>query len=436
MTACNDACTADAAMADGLPLDPFQALRVTFGMQLGVDDFETIVGYARGKHLLHQAWLHGSGVVWGYPVHDAGTQVRVGPGLAVDAYGRDLLLQTEQCRDAAAWYADRASSADPPEIERTERQRIVRACLMVTFATRTAGPVPVPAQVGDLSHSQVADSRTVETARLELVAGACPPRRPGPFRRLRVLVGLDAPGDDKPAREAVEAREWVARQPPSERLAAAAKAFRRLAAKDVAEAEPTGGGYCGIGPLPVPAEHSGVVLARVALHLDDDGRGTGTAVRAVHVDPERRSSLLPTWLLQELLAARVPAPPYRVEPVDDDAPRLVADPVAWADDGESFTFRFTRRVHPRTVTERTVIVTGLGVGGWERLAVADVDYDGEHAVTVRLASAPPYRIVRLLVVGTGPAPVAGLNGEPLAGRQGDPPAAGGGRDAVLTIGRQ
>ena len=54
-------CDGDDLIAD----DPYTALHFHFGMLLGVDDFETEQAYHRAKHCLHQAWMHGPGVVWG-----------------------------------------------------------------------------------------------------------------------------------------------------------------------------------------------------------------------------------------------------------------------------------------------------------------------------------------------------------------------------------
>ena len=86
-------CDCDNCRSGDLPSNPFLAPRVTHGMLLGEDDFATVIGYPRGKHQLHQAWLHGSGVVWGYPVRNAGLyELKVGPGLAIDGIGRELLL--------------------------------------------------------------------------------------------------------------------------------------------------------------------------------------------------------------------------------------------------------------------------------------------------------------------------------------------------------
>src|SRR5262249_12372520 len=82
-----------------VPPGPWTALRIPFGMLMGVDDFETDQAYHRGKMRLHNAWLHREGVVWGVDVrldHECG-EVRVSPGLALDQSGHELHLDAEAC---------------------------------------------------------------------------------------------------------------------------------------------------------------------------------------------------------------------------------------------------------------------------------------------------------------------------------------------------
>ena len=58
----------DSTLATSLGADPFWSLAVHYGMLLGVSDFQVLMANPRGKLRLHQAWQHGPGVVWGYPV--------------------------------------------------------------------------------------------------------------------------------------------------------------------------------------------------------------------------------------------------------------------------------------------------------------------------------------------------------------------------------
>src|SRR5437762_10569591 len=98
-----------------LPLNPFTALSYHFGMLLGVDDFETEQGYHRGKHALHNAWLHRDGVVWGLGVESdpVSGEIRVGPGLALDAAGNELHLDLPACLDVGRWWAETSTSDTP-----------------------------------------------------------------------------------------------------------------------------------------------------------------------------------------------------------------------------------------------------------------------------------------------------------------------------------
>ena len=81
--------TERAASIDGLPV------RVNFfpGQLLGPDDLRAEQDYHRGVRYLHNRLLHGRGVVEGFAVEvadDGG--VHVGPGLAIDPLGRELVL--------------------------------------------------------------------------------------------------------------------------------------------------------------------------------------------------------------------------------------------------------------------------------------------------------------------------------------------------------
>src|SRR3954454_9666543 len=104
--------TAEGACSCGnctdVPVTPFQALRVSYGMLLGEDDFRVLMGNPRGKQMLHSFWLHGSGVVWGYQVrteaaHDGPLLLRVWPGLGMDGLGREVELQTSACLNLRDW---------------------------------------------------------------------------------------------------------------------------------------------------------------------------------------------------------------------------------------------------------------------------------------------------------------------------------------------
>jgi hypothetical protein len=62
------------------------------GQLLSADDLRAEQDYHRGMRYLHNRLLHGWGVVEGFAVDGDDGGVRVGPGVAIDPLGRELVL--------------------------------------------------------------------------------------------------------------------------------------------------------------------------------------------------------------------------------------------------------------------------------------------------------------------------------------------------------
>lgn len=389
--------------APDLPVNPFVALRVSYGMLLGEDDFGTLLGNPRGKHMLHSSWLHGAGVIWGFPVavRDDPRTLRVGAGLALDGLGRELSLGAAEClsvRDLLKEFVQRGGkvSGSGPRSFR----------LVAVFDTCPAAPVPALASPCDLSRESNEYSRTVERVRFELR-----PQRPAddplPYPLLRELFTSGPPRS--PASSA-------------DRL----RAFRELAALDAAAREPAVGPDSRPTLFPVSSSDAPVTLATVEI------RGTGDAAEAGAVDELARRVLLPTQLLQDLLAAL--RPPRREEAAPP-APQ-VRVPLDWSPGHTGFRFTVTRPLHAGSIGRGSVEVASLGERAWASASVRDVTYRQEgdaDTVVVTLGDSPQHDLVRVVVHGTGPTPVLGADLVPLAGLDGGPPGGGAdGRDAVIT----
>jgi hypothetical protein len=192
-------------------VNPYEALRVSYGMLLSADDFRVMIN-PRGKPMLHSAWLHGSGVVWGFDVClDGLLALRVSPGLAVDGLGRELSSETTQCLDLRNWL----KTYDHPGNQDGCERRTVHACVVAEFGCQLSRPVPTLANPCDITRQHDDFSRVLENASISLRPGDCAARE-RPYHRVRVLLGLDEVG--RTTRRAgwwTPATRWARRRPRS-----------------------------------------------------------------------------------------------------------------------------------------------------------------------------------------------------------------------------
>ncbi|MFE6843288.1 hypothetical protein [Streptomyces sp. NPDC057686] len=434
---------------DELPVNPFLALRVAFGMLLGEDDFRVLMGNPRGKLMLHNAWLHGPGVVRGLGVARDGDELRVLPGLAVDGLGRELALEAAWCVSLTAWARDwieahppqeGPQTAAPPAAEDAEpgppRRRTVEAWILAEFASCQDRPVPALADPCDVTRRHDDFSRIVETARITIGSSAPAPWRP--YHRVRVLLGLDeaAPGDTA-GQEALREAAEVARVPAHLRAPALLAAFRRLAAADATALAPEQeeGDMCPPW-VPVTEDHAPVVLARLTVELTEyDGC---VRIEEVRADPSVRTAILPTTTVQELVCGLAPGIIGAAAEADAGGPRLIRGSLAWSREHTVLSFEVTAPLAPGSAEPEGIEITSLSDAGrgWatDEVAGIRVSADGRR-VKVDLDQRPAYETVRIRVRGTGPKPLYGEHPRaPFAGLEGGPPGtADEGNDAVVTV---
>ncbi len=434
MTTCDDVpaapCSCDSCTAD-LSVNPFLALRVTYGMLLGEDDFRAMMGNPRGKHMLHSAWLHGSGVAWGYGVSVAGERVlKVSPGLAVDDLGRELLLETTWTEDIRDWLVKQGLTQEADGC----RNRTLHACLVARFGCCPTAPVPTLADPCDVTRKHDDFSRIAETTEIALLPQECP-CPPQSYHRVRVLLGLDEVGTQDPAgKEALKAVELVAHTSPDDRARELLRQFRRLAALDVVDLRPaTEAGADSPTLFPVTEDHAAVVLACVEIDVrEDNGCAEITEVR---YDTSCRTALLPTATIQDLTCGLAPGLISPEGDRDARGPRVLPGSLQWTADGRVLSFAVTAPLNAGSL-RRAVHLTSLSERGWVDEDIDAVRYDpAGPAVLVEMADRPINELVRLIVSGTGPTPVFGSDPPvPLAGVVGGPPGTkNDGHDAVLTF---
>jgi hypothetical protein len=411
-----------------LAADPFSSLAIHYGMLLGVTDFQVLMGNARGKLRLHQAWQHGPGVVWGYPVsvRAGSAELVVGPGLAVDGAGREVSIDVEHCVDVAKWLDDHADEAHAVDAAGT---RTFNAQVVLRYRACLARPVPAMSSGCDGTTSDTAYSRVVETGELFLRpypnkdGNPAPPPddRDAAFTRLRALLRSDlmpGPPADPAAPPDPAPRDWL-------------HAFRIVAARETRELAPPA-----FGPGPVSAatsrlypvdEPADIVLADLpGLKVLDTA--DGYRLEAPTIDQSVRRAHLPTWLIEELLA-EFAAGSARVVP-DAKGPRVTGVErtgttvtVALSGDVVAGTIAGALRVHSFDAAAADPKWEPVDVSSTTTYTPAAAGPPATGAtIAVKLPSPPTAdRTYRLVLRGTGDTPLVGLvDGRPVpfAGRSG------------------
>lgn len=413
-----------------LPDNPQCALNYHFGMLLGVEDFQTEQGFHVGRLRRHQRLLHGLGVVAGFPVSfDTKTfDLRVGPGYAVDALGRDLLLDTAQCVNLALWWQKHAADDDFHGLDKNDATFDLD--LRVCYATCLDRPVPAIAEPCAGDAADIAHARLCETVTLSLMKHADPPLVPvgrHPFHLLRMWLGLDPAGTDADGKPLAD-DDWLSAQYAAlEALPADQQAARRTALLQ----EVTARAVAATSPFAPDIESEAetcVMLARLRqVHVKHDGSGwTVTVGSAGEVDLSPRPVLLPSGLLQALLLAEPPGEPVPAGPV------VVRDGASLV--GTDVLLVFSQALALPSLTADAFSVSEfIEATGWKPFTLGsptcDTTTPDRPIVTLPLDRAPTGKRLRITVIGTGGTPLLGSQWIPA----GAPYAESDGRNLTTTL---
>lgn len=405
---------------DLLSLSPYSALSYHFGMLLGVDDFETEQAYHRAKHRLHNAWLHREGVIWGFGVsinEDSG-EVRVGPGLALDAAGHELHLEAEACLNVGKWFEKNQNDPNLEAETTDDETKILKAHVVIRFKACLTRQVPAFMEPCNNAGTGTAYSRVFETIEILMLPGPAPVKTP-PCHLLRLLFGLeaaqtDADGnvmpDDQDVFDALTAIQGLGE---ADRPAALMKAFHRFAALDEINLKPAKSEDDARTLLFPGRDDEVVVLAELTdLVLKKDNGGwvlTGGAV-----DNSVRPSHVATTTIQDLLCG--PAFGTLASSAADTGPRVDRDSIMFLTD-KSIQFSVDKELQNSSVQTAAFSVSTFDAAqGWQVIKVNEAKYSGDEAKTVDLSlDGTLSGLVRLIVFGTGPTPLLGTDLAPLEG---------------------
>lgn len=422
-----------------LAVEPFRSLYIHFGMLLGVDDFEVLSAYHRGKMWLHSSWLHGQGAVWGLGASldlDAG-EIRVEPGLAIDGLGRELVMEQAACVNVARWLEAHREDADLDLVELPDGAVSFDAHVVIRFKACLARQVPALVEPCEGSGQTTAYSRIVETVELLLRPGLAPEQRepPGtlPYHRLRLLFSLEDAIEEEGSvidsdQEVLDARDAILVLPAADQPRAYLDAFRRFAALDQIDMAPASAGNGDGSTLFRAAEPGELVLANVrGLTLTpsgdtrvlsvETGGGVDNTVRFVHVATSTIQELLNGPHFSNALAA-----PGGEVLADAGGPRVEPASVSLTD--RQIAFSTDRELHPESVKTGAFAVTSFDeTEGWQPVAIRRVRLsDNGTRIAVVFHEPPQGTLVRLVARGTGSEPLLGQDLLPLAGAPTDPPA--------------
>ncbi|KRF46293.1 hypothetical protein [Terrabacter sp. Soil810] len=428
----------ESELASALTVDPFNSLLAHYGMLLGVSDFQVLGANPRGKLRLHQAWQHGAGVIWGFDVALVnGDSLRVSPGLAVDALGREVACGAEMCLDLPAWCRERQATDTGFKPGTGSPPWRFSARLWVRHTTCLGRRVPSVSSSCAQGDDSVQYSRVHEFGRLELEPytrsdDLCAPRGESgedrapclfddAFEPLRSLV-RDGTVPDLPR----EPDGWV-------------DAFRAVSAKAAAQFRPPGHQPGGEGTLLFPCDGPGcILLADLPSIVIERGSDNAYKVTVEPIDLSVRRTSVPTMVTQELLLEALTGLVGPRFAPDAGGPRVRR---MFVSEGR-VNIDLTGNVVEGTIGDALEVHSidrAAANPSWSqpirvRTRYAETTAEDDARISFRLPEDAGDIWYRVLVRGTGPTPLLGLceaDLVPLAGRVGDPAARRtDGRDVV------
>jgi len=162
--------TFQTATAVSQPLDPLKRVNYTFGLVLGVDEFEQEQTYFREKDKSHSRILHGYGTDYGLAVSigNDGTsdvEVRIACGVAVNPQGQEIHVSRTMCARINDWlgkYKDSLQNifGTPPVS--------VALCVVLCYRECLTDSVPIPGEPCRTQSDSMAPSHISEAFELKL----------------------------------------------------------------------------------------------------------------------------------------------------------------------------------------------------------------------------------------------------------------------------
>ena len=156
-------------------LSPDLRVNYAFGMILGLDEFLQEQQYFLEKDYLHERAQHGFGTVYGLQVTTAPAAggpadytIAVAPGLAVDQWGREVVVRSAQCARLGAWLGAQ-EQAEPGTIAKNMGvSGEFTVYVVISYAQCADDLVPLPGQPCSSSSQTMAAARWRDAWNIDL----------------------------------------------------------------------------------------------------------------------------------------------------------------------------------------------------------------------------------------------------------------------------
>jgi hypothetical protein len=149
------------------PLHPFKRVNYTYGLVLGVDEFDQEQVYSMERDNQHDRALHGYGTVCGLKVavekQQAEHMVSVSPGIAVNPRGQTIRVLLSQCANLTDWLQQKQNQAKLKKLVSSPHATgTVSLFVVLCYRECKTDNVPVPGGPCRSEQDSVAPSRILD----------------------------------------------------------------------------------------------------------------------------------------------------------------------------------------------------------------------------------------------------------------------------------
>jgi hypothetical protein len=155
-------------------LDPWKRVNYSFGLLLGVDEFQQEQEFLKERRRMHNRMLHGYGTAWGLRVElrpdpARGPQAQVSPGVAVNPQGQEICVPRTMCAELDKWLD--SHKAELEKVQSAAPPFTLSLGVVLCYRECKTDDVPVAGEPCRTASDVMAASRIAESFELRLCLG-------------------------------------------------------------------------------------------------------------------------------------------------------------------------------------------------------------------------------------------------------------------------